>query len=506
MLLHNMTKDSMKTIRTMVTGLAVAAVLSLPSFVATAKDSAALELAHQLNQAFVEVVDKVSPAVVVIEVSGRRPVIAPGSEDEEIPYLDAIPPELKKRFKERRRNESDGEEGGSKRPAPRSMGQGSGVVISEDGYILTNNHVVEGADSIKVRFNNRDVLDAVVQGTDPKSDLAVIKIKNLKGRKLTMAKLADSSAAKVGEFAIAIGAPFDLDYSVTVGHISAKGRSFSAGTFEDQDFMQTDASINPGNSGGPLVNLYGEVIGINSMIRGMNTGIGFAIPSNLAKRISDRLISDGKYVRSWLGVGIKSLRDDSDYREINPSLTDGVVISAIQPNTPASKSDLKPADVVVAVDGVTVKSARDLQEAVFSKRPGETVSLDVVRNGKPVKVKVKTEAQPGEDTQVANRRGAALPETTSFGLTVKPLTKELAAEYDLELKSGVLVSGVERDSVAAQRGLRIGDIITDVNRNPVSSLREFRDAVKSGDAKKGIIVNFTRGGSSQFMVLKDSGD
>lgn len=492
------------------TGLAVAAVLSLPVVPATAKDSAALDLAHQLNQAFVEVVDKVSPAVVVIEVVGTRSAVAPDEEGGggEIPFYEFMPPELKKRFEQReqRRRGNGDDSGGSKPPARKTMGQGSGVVISEEGYILTNNHVVEGADSIKVRFNNRDVFEAVIQGTDPKSDLAVIKIKNLKGHKLTVAKLADSSAAKVGEFAIAIGAPFDLDHSVTVGHISAKGRSFSAGTFEDQDFMQTDASINPGNSGGPLVNLFGEVIGINSMIRGMNTGIGFAIPSNLARRISDRLISEGKYVRSWLGVSITDLRASPDFRELVPTVNDGVVIQGIQPRSPASKSDLKPADIVTAVDGVTVKSSRDLQEEVFSKKPGLTVTLDVVRNGKPVKVKVKTEAQPGEDTLVANRRGTAQPETTSFGLTVKPLTKELAAEYDIELKSGVLVSAVERDSVASQRGLRVGDIVTEVNRNPVSSPREFRDALKAGDAKKGIIVSFTRGGSSQFMVLKESGD
>ncbi|MBC8003495.1 MAG: trypsin-like peptidase domain-containing protein [Opitutaceae bacterium] len=496
----------MKTIRTLMTGLAVAAVLLLPSATVTAKDSAALDLAHQLNQAFVEVADKVSPAVVVIQVSGRRPVVAPGNEEEEIPFFEFMPPELRKRFEQRRRNEGEGDGGGSKRPAPRSMGQGSGVVISEDGYIVTNNHVVEGADTIKVRFNDRDVFDAVIQGTDPKSDLAVIKIKNLKGRKLTVAKLADSSAAKVGEFSIAIGAPFNLDYSVTVGHISAKGRSFSAGTLDDQDFIQTDASINPGNSGGPLVNLYGEVVGINSMIRGENTGIGFAIPSNLVKRISDRLISDGKYVRSYLGVKIGALRDDPDYREINPGLKEGVVIGAILPNTPAAKSELKPADIVTAVDGITVRSSRDLQEEVFTKKPGQMVTLDVVRNGKQVKVKVKTEAQPDEDTLVANRRGAAQPEATSFGMTVKALTKNLAAEYDVELKSGVLVTGVERDSVAGRRGLQMGDIITEVNRNPVSSPREFQDALKAGDVKKGIIVNFSRGGSSQFMVLKDSGN
>ena len=494
----------------MVTGLALAAFLSLPSVPATAKDSAALELAHQLNQAFVEVVDKVSPSVVVIEVVGTRSAVEPGDEEGENPLFEFMPPEMRKRFEQReqrRRNQSEGDGGGSKRPAPKTMGQGSGIVISEDGYILTNNHVVEGADSIKVRFNNRDILEAVIQGTDPKSDLAVIKIKNLKGRKLTAAKLADSSAARVGEFALAIGAPFDLDYSVTVGHISAKGRSFSAGTLQDQDFIQTDASINPGNSGGPLVNLYGEVVGINSMIRGMNTGIGFAIPSNLARRISDRLISEGKYVRSWLGVGITDLRASPDYRDLVPNLNDGVIIQSIQPKSPASKSDLKPADVVTAVDGVTVKSSRELQDEVFTKKPGLTVTLDVVRNGKPIKVKVKTEAQPGEeDTLVANRRSAAQPETTSFGLSVKPLTKELAAEYEVELKSGVLVSGVARESVAATRGLRIGDIITEVNRNPVSSPREFRDALKGGDAKKGIIVSFTRGGSSQFMVLKESGD
>ena len=275
-----------------------AALFITPVFGAT-EPSTPLELARQLNQAFIELADKVSPSVVVISVAHRSPHFGL-EEEEETPDLDQFPKEFRKWFERRREQpkKKEDEEDLNKDKDPVFDGQGSGVVIRKEGYILTNRHVVDGADKIKVRFRDGAEFDAEVRGVDAQSDVAVIQIQP--GNKvLVAAKLADSDKTRVGEFAVAIGAPFELDYSVTFGHISAKGRSdILRDRTADQDFIQTDANINPGNSGGPLVNIDGEVIGINTLIRGMRTGIGFALPSNLAREVSDGIIADGKFARS----------------------------------------------------------------------------------------------------------------------------------------------------------------------------------------------------------------
>src|SRR6267142_3035098 len=264
-----------------------------------------IEIARQLNQAFVDVAEKVTPAVVVINVIQKATVIT--SDEDNDDSTDLGPREFPRQFP------LPYEE----LPQEKAFGQGSGVIIREDGYILTNGHVIEDADKITVRLHDGRVFKGKVRGVDPKSDVAVIKID---AKELPVAALADSTKTRVGEFAIAIGAPFSLDYSVTYGHVSAKSRSNiiegAGGAVMDQDFIQTDANINPGNSGGPLVNINGEVIGINTLIRGLHTGIGFAIPSSLAKEVSDQLISDGRYTRSWLGVGIAPLREHAELRDL----------------------------------------------------------------------------------------------------------------------------------------------------------------------------------------------
>jgi serine protease Do len=386
-------------------------------------------------------------------------------------------------------------------------GQGSGVVIREDGYIMTNRHVVEDAQKIKVRLSDGTEFEAEVRGVDPQSDIAVLRI-DTKGRKLAVAKLGDSNKLRVGEFAVAIGAPFELDYSVTFGHVSAKGRSqIVPDAAMDQDFIQTDANINPGNSGGPLVNIDGEVIGINTLIRGLNTGIGFAVPINLAREVAEQLIAKGKFARAWLGVGIGALKDEPDYRGLVNGLSDGVVIKQIMPDGPASKSELKPSDIVTAVEGRPVASAQQLRNEIRSKPIGQPVTLDVHRSGKSLKIKVVPEAWPDEPEMLAARRTPAETESaTAFGLTVKSLTPETARQYDAAKASGVIVTEVEEDGIAARKGLRPGDLITDVNHREVKSVSEFREAVKSADAKKGVVLNFTSRGTSKFEILKESGD
>jgi serine protease Do len=483
--------------------LPIVAALVLTPAPATGKDASPLELARQLNEAFIEVAESVSPVVVVIEVVEKPSDKDDGDDDGS--FWDLMPPELRRRF------EGQGANPRSRKRshAPKVEGEGSGIVISPDGYILTNNHVVENAEKITVRFKDGKMFEAEVKGTDPQSDIAVIKIK---ATGLTAAKLGDSDATRVGEFVLAIGAPFTLSYSVTFGHISAKGRSFEGempGEYADQDFIQTDASINPGNSGGPLVNLYGEVIAVNAMIEGENTGIGFAIPINLAKRVMNHLINEGKYTRSWIGIGIRELKDDQEYlgldRKLAPDAQDGVVVDEIRPNGPAAKSDLRPGDVITAVDGKGIKTARQLKDEIAGKIPGHPSVLDIVRGKEHVSVKVIPEALPDEQEMAAKAHSGGGEEAATLGLTVQALTKETAEQFGVEPMPGVIVTAVEQDSPADEHGIKPGDVITEINRRRISSPRQFREALKSADAKSGMMVNLISNGASRFVVLKDTG-
>ena len=457
--------------------------------------SPALDLARQLNEAFISVAEAVSPAVVVIEV---REKAGSASDYEGDPIYESLPPELRKRFLER---------------GP-SVGRGSGVVISEDGFILTNFHVVEDAESIKVRFKDGEEYVGKVQGLDRESDIAVIKIDKTG---LTPAKLGDSSKTRVGEFVLAIGAPFDLDYSVTYGHISAMGRSFEAfghafgnnfGQYLDQDFLQTDASINPGNSGGPLVNLYGEVVGINSMIRGLRTGIGFAIPVNLARTVSDRLMKDGKFVRSWLGVGIAGLREDPELRSEFARVKDGVMLRTLVPNAPAEKAKLRSKDIITAVDGTPVKTSRQLKEAISIQPPGKKISLDVVRledgDVRNLKINVTTEALPESGSFAANFSGRNLPvEKVGLGLTVHVLNEEIVSKYSLDSEaSGVVIVGLETGSPAAKR-LKVGDLVTEVDGTEINSPGQLKKLLNQVDMEKGAKFIVIRAGKERSFVLKD---
>jgi serine protease Do len=477
--------------RVLIGGLAILRGLWIWGAPLAAKaDEPAIDLARQLNQAFIQVAEQVSPAVVVITVTQKVNHSAMFEEDN--PMFDLLPPQLRER------------DGHRPRMVP-LVSQGSGVVIREDGYLLTNSHVVEGAEKIKVRFKDGKEYDAQIRGLpDAQSDLAVLKI-NAKG--LKVAKLGDSDKTRVGEFAIAIGAPFDLDYSVTFGHVSAKGRSqIIPDARMDQDFIQTDAAINPGNSGGPLVNINSEVIGINTLIRGMNTGIGFAVPINMAKEVSDQLIKDGRFTRSWLGVGIRGLSEDRDYRELIKGIDQGVVVRQIPTNGPAAKSDLRPTDVITALDGHPVATAQELKSQVRAKKPGDMVTLDVFRAGRNLKIKVQTEAMPDEKANNGPRRlSGESAAAQNLGIKVQALTPDLAEQFGTAKKRGVIVTEVTEDSLAA-REIKPGDLITEINQKPVGNPREFRDAVKAADLKKELIVNLVSDGAASFVILKDSGD
>ncbi len=361
-------------------------LLALAACALTLSDAFAspnLDLARQLNQAFIEVADKVSPAVVVITVTTKPAKEA--SEEKESDGENPFPNDFWREFHRQFRERS---------PSEKEIGQGSGVIVRTNGFILTNRHVVDDAETIDVRLKDGRMFKARVRGVDPQSDLAVLQID---ADKLPVAKFADSNKTRVGEFAVAIGAPFELDYSVTFGHVSAKGRgnvvpAYAGGAILDQDYIQTDANINPGNSGGPLVNIDGEVIGIITLIRGLRTGIGFAIPSSLAREVSDQIIATGKFPRPWLGVSIHALREDPAMRETVTDLEDGVVVNRIMRDGPAAKSELRARDIITAVDGKHVTTAQELRNEIRSKKIGQPVTLSVWRKGKTLTVEVK----PGE--------------------------------------------------------------------------------------------------------------
>ena len=383
--------------------------------------------------------------------------------------------------------------------------QGSGVILRKDGYILTNQHVIDGGGQITVLLKDgTKFTNAVVVGVDDRIDVAVIKVD---GKDLPAAKIGDSDAVRVGQWAIAIGAPYELDYTFTVGVISAKNRSgvASHGGNAYEDYIQTDAAINPGNSGGPLCDIEGRVIGINTLIRGLNPGHpGFAIPISMAMDSADKLIKDGKVKRPWIGIGISEFSEDKDYADLEKGVKEGVVVTEIREGTPAAKSDLQPADVIVAVDGTPVKTPRELQKQILHKNIGQKVVLDVVRGPKKLEVTIQTDEMPAPLQTVSLERHVMPKAESAFGLTVQTLTKDLAERLKIEASDGVVVTDVADGSAAQEKELRRGDIITSVNRAPAHSVEDFKSAIAKADPDKGVLLYVQRGKATTFVVLKDS--
>ena len=354
-------------------GAFLAMGLAGPAF---SQNASTITFARQMNDAFASVYGKVAPAVVVIEVKRSSDV-----------SLNGLPEGLEFFFRR-----PDG--------VPTQTNQGSGFIISRDGYILTNDHVVDDAakDGIVVRLKDGRKFPASLVGLDEKSDLAVIKID---AKDLPAVELGDSDAAKVGQFAFAIGAPFELPYTFTVGVISAKGRTNLTDSRSYEEYIQTDASINPGNSGGPLCDIDGRVIGINTLIYRMNRGLGFAIPVNLAREVSNQLISNGRLSRPWLGIEIVGIEESEALQRYFPDVKKGVVVNGIEPGAPASRSDLRAGDVIVKVDNVPVSISRDVQREILSKKVGQNVQLELWRNGKVTMVSLRTGEQPDRITRAS---------------------------------------------------------------------------------------------------------
>ena len=515
-------RDPVKPVRSFLPAVVAAAALAFtatPSFAKestpTATASSDLQLARSLNRAFVELAEQVAPSVVVINVETKNDPNMAGMEE----HLEWLPEQFRKQFREQfqqrpNRRRPSAEEPADEDAEPQFNGEGSGVIIREEGYVLTNNHVVENASKIRVRLKDGREFDAEVRGLDPQSDLAVIKLKG-PVKDLVVAKFADSDQVHVGEFAIAVGAPFHLDYSVTFGHVSAKGRDSIAPTqMWDQQFIQTDARINPGNSGGPLVNVEGEVIGINSMIRGLESGIGFAIPSNLVREVADRLITDGKFTRSYLGIEIRALRDDPRMKDVAAKVKNGVVVQRIQAAGPAANSKLETFDVITAVDGKPVASVQGLRNEISRKRPNSEVSLNVYRGGENLVVKVRPEVLP-ESVLAANRGpvpppSAAKPPTQpkaeyleNLGLKVEPLNKQLIKENQLDPGTkGVLVQGVEENSVAARNGVKEGDVICRAGDKYVTTVEELDEILSAASPNGRARISIIRDGNRTGLLLK----
>lgn len=447
------------------------------------------DVVHQLNNAFTKVFETVAPSVVIIEVTKKN-------EMPENPTLDDL-------FFQRPQDENTPRRG-PRGPQP-MQSEGSGFIVRQDGYIFTNNHVLDGSERVDVKLKDGREFKAKVVGTDEKTDIAVIKIE---ATNLPVVQLGDSDAVRVGQFAFAIGAPFKLDYTFTFGVVSGKGRSklLDTGGYSISDYLQTDASINPGNSGGPLCDIDGRVIGMNTLINGLNRGLGFAIPSNLANEIGQQLIAGRKIIRPWLGIRIESLGDDQSIRDLFKGIDKGVVVRTIEADAPAYKSDLRPFDVITQVDGQPVTTDTQLQHEILKKKVGQTVELTVWRKGQTLKLPVSTGELPNDIARASNQSRPDNPQepeqTNRFGLQVQELTKEVAARLKLNVQQGVIVTDVADNSLAAQQGIEREDVITEVDGKAITSVGSFREALTKADPRKGVLLYLDRKGSRTFAVLK----
>jgi Do/DeqQ family serine protease len=467
--------------------------LSPTATVPAAAAEAGKDVVHQLNSAFTKVFEIVAPAVVIIEVTKK-------TDGTENPTLDDL-------FFQGPQDEN----GPPRNPHGFQpvQSEGSGFIVRSDGYIFTNYHVLEGADRIDVKLKDGREFQAKVAGTDEKTDVAVIKIE---ATNLPVAQFADSDAVRVGQFAFAIGAPFKLDYTFTYGVISGKGRSklLATGGYSISDYLQTDASINPGNSGGPLCDIDGKVVGMNTLINGLNRGLGFAIPSNLANEIGQQLIAGHKIIRPWLGIRIESLGDDPSIRDLFKGLDKGVVVRTIEADAPAYKSDLRPFDVITQVDGAPVSTDTQLQREILKKKIGQSVQLTVWRKGQTLKIPVLTGELPNEIARASNELNPAVPSppenSNKFGLQVQDLTKEVAARLKLGPQQGVIVTDVTDNSLAAAQDIQREDVITEVDGKRVTNVASFREALNKADLRKGILLYLDRKGSKTFAVLKAGAD
>jgi len=431
------------------------------------------------NETLIEVSKKATPAVV--NISATRAPATPGDEvmGKKIPF-----PREEPRV--------------PGTPGQRSS-RGSGVIFNEKGYIVTNNHVIKDTRDIRITLSDKRELPCTLVGTDPATDIAVIKIDKLP-KDLPAMKTGDSDKMRVGELVIAIGNPFGFSHTVTMGIISATGRQ-NVGLADYEDYIQTDAAINPGNSGGALVNIRGELIGINTAIysrSGGSLGIGFAIPSNMVKQVVDELIAGGKVVRGWLGVYIQDMT-----KEISQSFRyereNGALVSDIMKGSPAEKSDIKVGDIIMKIDEREINDVAHLRRIVARKKPGTSSKVSVFRDGKILDFSLPIGVLP--DRMDAGKK-RVVDRYDEIGITVKDLNEELAYRHRIADQSGVVVTKLKTESPAFLAGMRVGDLVREVERKPIAGTKEYRAVMKEHADKKRLLMLIKRAGVNKFVVIQ----
>ena len=439
--------------------------------------SEGVEILSDMSAAFARVASNVQPSVVTVK-STR--------------VVELQPPDIFRYFFDMPEQEER-----------RRQGLGSGVVVSEEGYIVTNNHVIADADELTVTFGEEQEYGAEIVGRDPESDIAVIKID---AENLKPIPIGDSDELQVGEWVLAVGNPFSelLDQTVTAGIVSAKGRSgLTRGQIPYENFIQTDAAINPGNSGGALVNLKGELVGVNTMIfsrSGGSHGIGFAIPVNLVERVMTQLIEEGKVTRGWLGVMISNI-DEEMAQAFGLDDTNGALISQVVNGSPAAKAGLQEGDIIRQINGKEIKSSDQLMNLIAQFEPGTKVDVVVWREEDTKTITVKLGERP-EGGRVQQEDEEAEDIFNTLGLEVSNLTNETARRFDYQVDQGVIVTGVQPGSVAARENIRPGDLILSVNRKQVENVGDFNDIIKKVEPNDVILFRMRRGDTSFFAALR----
>lgn len=453
-------------------------IYSLPFSSLLAQNISGQQIVEALNNAVVEVAEKANPSVVTVftEQTLRRQQMNPFA-----PFF--------------------GFDSGSQTREYTRKGLGSGVIVSDDGYILTNNHVVGEADRIFVKLFNDDTLSARVVGTDPNTDVAVIKIDR---NRLPALTLGNSDQLRIGEFVLAIGSPLDasLDHTVTMGIVSAKGRS-NMNLARIEDFIQTDAAINPGNSGGALINLRGELIGINTAIAsrsGGNQGIGFAIPINMARIVMESLIENGRVVRSFLGVGGLDNVDERFAQALGMEKARGIILGQVLAGTAAEIAGLRSGDVIVELNGTTIKDVRQFQSDIYATRPGTEVSLRIWRDGKARSI-TATLGELDESQPLASANQDEL--STKTGLRFANINADLRERFELDSDlSGVVITEADRSSSVYQEGFRPGDVILSINRRTIRSVSDIQTQLQNVRKGEFVLFRLQRGGNAFFRTLR----